>query len=338
MFRNNFNFLIRLPAPLNISYIWNFRSCLRILITCQIITGFFLSCFILNYRNIIFYNLTIFIIDNSIGWLFRFSHTVRSSFIILFLYIHIRRRIYYKRYVNIWAWFLRVILMILTILIAFLRYVLPWRQISYWRATVITNLLSTLPYRSLIVNWLWRRFVVNNYTLNRFYSLHFLLPFIIIVFSMLHLLFIHNLRSRSSLRHFSSIKLDFWGFFGLKDLFRFYLIFFIFFFFLFLNPYIFFDTENFLEANNIVTPTHIKPEWYFLFAYAILRCIPNKLLRVIVLVISILIFFLIPYKNLKIKRNYIISCFFFFWIFNFFFNLVKKVSSKRNFYLHISSF
>ena len=327
MFRYKFifkevnNILIRLPAPVNISYFWNFRSCLRILLALQVISRIFLSILYTSESNYTFKNVNNIIIDNNFRWTIRLIHTVGASFLILLLYLHFLRRFFYKRYVNKRAWIIRVILIIIMIRTAFLGYVLPWRQISFWRATVITNLITTIPYiREPIVNWLWRRFSVSGYTLTRFFSFHFILPFGIILFSLLHLLVIHTIRARNLLRTSSNLKIDFWPFFRYKDLLGFFLLFFCYFFFIFFYPYNLIDPENFLIANPSITPLHIKPEWYFLFAYAILRCIPNKTARVIVLVLSILVFFLFPFANnkKKIKFNYIYKFFFFIWLFNFF--------------------
>jgi len=325
MFRNKFFFkevnsiLIRLPAPINISYFWNFRSCLRLLLTIQILTGVFLSIFYISFSDITFKKINYLIIDNNFRWSLRLLHTVGASILMLLLYFHLIRGLYYKRYANSKAWNFRIILIILIIRAAFLRYVLPWRQISFWGATVITNLITTVPFiRESIVKWLWRRFSVSRYTLNRFFSFHFLLPILIIIFSLIHLLMIHERGAGNILRTPSNLKLDFWPFFRYKDLFGFFILFFAFLIILIYYPYSLIDPENFIKANPSITPLHIKPEWYFLFAYAILRSIPNKTARVLVLVFSILVFFLFPLSNIKkINYTFLYKFFFFMWVFNF---------------------
>ena len=317
------NTIIRLPTPANISYFWNFRSCLGLFLFLQILTRVFLSIFYTTFSLNTFNSLNTIIMDNNNGWLIRLIHTIGASFLIMLMYLHFLRRLYYKRFLNTKAWFVRVILIIIIIRTAFLRYVLPWGQISFWGATVITNLITTIPFiREPIVNWLWRRFTVSGFTLNRFFSFHFILPFLIIFFSLIHLLSIHTKRSRNILRTFSNFKLDFWPYYGIKDIFRFFFVFFFFFFFLCFYPYSLMDPENFLKANPSITPLHIKPEWYFLFAYAILRCIPNKLIRVLVLVFSIIVFFILPFafnKYNKYNFNFSYKLIFFLWLFNFIF-------------------
>lgn len=315
MLKNN---IIRLPTPPNISYYWNFRSIIRLFISVQIISGFFLS-FHYSPHSFFAFDSIIHIINNvNFRFFFRYIHINRASRFILFIYIHLFRRLYYKRYSNNIAWFVRVLLLILSIITAFLRYVLPWRQISFWRATVITNLVSVLPFRNSIVIWLWRRFSVDLPTLERFFSIHFITPFLIAIFSITHLVFIHGYRSRNPLRFFSdSFKLDFWPFFVIKDFLRFFIIFFGFFFCCFFFPEVFSDPDNYIKANPLVTPTHIKPEWYFLFAYAILRAIPNKTLRVIVLAFSLLVFFLLPFYKSKLKISFLYQLVFWLWVINF---------------------
>jgi len=253
-------------------------------------------------------------------WIMRYIHINRASFFLGFIYLHIRRRVYYKRYFSINAWIIRVVLLILSILTAFLGYVLPWGQISFWRATVITNIVSAIPkYRTSIVYWLWRRFSVRAPTLTRFYTFHFLFPFLIAVFAMLHLYFIHrSRRSRNPLRSFSdNIKIPFWPYYRIKDILGFIIFYSLLLFVVFIYSDTFSDPDNYGKANPLVTPVHIKPEWYFLFAYAILRSIPNKLLGVISLVISVLIFVFLPLSQKKISLSVFYQFFFWLWVFDF---------------------
>ena len=322
------NSLIKLPTPLNINIWWNFGSLLGLCLLIQIITGFFLS---IHYSpNIeIAYNRVIHIIqDVNYGWLFRLIHINGASIFFICIYIHIGRGIYYNSYYIINTWIIGVIIFIVTIATAFLGYVLPWGQISFWGATVITNLVSAIPYiGEIVVYWLWGGFSVNNATLNRFYSLHFILPFIIIIIVILHLLFLHESGSRNPIgfnRNYN--KIPFNPYYSIKDIIGFiFLIIFLLIIRLF-NPYFLSDPENFNPANSIITPLHIQPEWYFLFAYAILRSIPNKLGGVIALISSILILLILPINSkFLIKGNkFIIISKILFWNFINLFILIMR--------------
>ena len=215
------------------------------------------------------------------------------------IYLHVGRGIYYGSYKYLYTWTVGVILFFLTIGTAFIGYVLPWGQISFWGATVITNLLSAIPYIGTdLVQWLWGGFAVDNATLVRFFSFHFLFPFIIAAFTIIHLLFLHQTGSNNPLGiNRNSDKIPFHPYFSYKDIFGFVVILIFLTFLTLIAPYILGDPDNFIPANPLVTPPHIQPEWYFLFAYAILRSIPNKLGGVIALVISIAILFILPFTN-----------------------------------------
>jgi len=297
------NSLIDLPTPSNISRWWNFGSLLGICLIIQIITGIFLTIHYSPNVILAFDSINNICRDINNGWIIRTIHANGASFFFICIYIHISRGIYYGSYKLFYTWNTGVILLFLTIATAFIGYVLPWGQISFWGATVITNLLSAIPYiGNIIVQWIWGGFAVDNATLNRFYSFHFILPFIISAFTIIHLLFLHKTGSNNPLgiKNFKD-KIPFHPYFSFKDLFGF-IIFFLFLIFLILfNPYILGDPDNFIPANPLITPPHIQPEWYFLFAYAILRSIPNKLGGVIALIISIAILFFLPYLNRKNK-------------------------------------
>ncbi len=244
--------------------------------------------------------------DVNIGWFLRILHANGASFFFICLFIHIGRGIYYESYYLIETWNIGVIIFLLTIASAFLGYVLPWGQISFWGATVITNLLSAIPYiGTILVYWIWGGFSVSNATLNRFFVFHFICPFIVLAIVILHLFFLHIKGSRNPLGiSRKSFKIPFTPFFILKDIIGFIFFFFLLFSIIIFFPYFLGDPDNFSIANPIVTPPHIKPEWYFLFAYAILRSIPNKLGGVIALLISILILFFLPIiKKNKIKQG-----------------------------------
>ena len=290
------NSLIDLPAPSNISLWWNFGSLLGLCLIIQIITGIFLS---IHYRAnmIIAFDSVIHICrDVNYGWLLRRVHANGASFVFICLYLHIGRGIYYNSFYYKKTWTVGTILIFLIIMTAFIGYVLPWGQISFWGATVITNLLSAIPYLgSRIVQWIWGGFAVDNATLSRFYSFHFILPFIVIAFSIIHLIILHETGSNNPIGINRNDKIPFHPFFSLKDLIGFVIFIFIFLILNLLRPYILNDPDNFISANPLITPAHIQPEWYFLFAYAILRSIPNKLGGVIALIISISILFIIPF-------------------------------------------
>lgn len=293
--------LWNLPTPSNISSIWNFGSLLGLCLIIQILTGIFLA---IHYcPNIDFaFNRVAHICRNvNYGWLIRTLHANRASFFFICLYTHIGRGIYYSSYTIIETWIVGVTIFFLTIATAFLGYVLPWGQISFWGATVITNLVSAIPYLgNSIVQWIWGGFAVDSATLTRFFAFHFILPFIISALVIIHLLFLHQTGSRNPLGTKNKIdKIPFNPYFTLKDLVGFTIIIIILTILTLNRPYYLGDPDNFIPANPLVTPVHIQPEWYFLFAYAILRSIPNKLGGVIALVISIAILYPLPFINLK---------------------------------------
>ena len=300
------NSLIDLPTPSNISAWWNFGSLLGICLIIQIVTGIFLAIHYTANINLAFNRVAHISRDVNYGWLIRTLHANGASFFFICLYLHVGRGIYYGSYNFIWTWLVGVIILFLVIATAFLGYVLPWGQISFWGATVITNLLSAIPYLGIdIVQWLWGGFAVDNATLTRFFALHFLLPFIVTALIIIHLLFLHQTGSNNPLGLNRNIdKVPFHPYFSFKDLFGFIIIIIILTLLTLIDPYLLGDPDNFTPANPLVTPVHIQPEWYFLFAYAILRSIPNKLGGVIALVLSIAILVIIPFSNKKnIQRS-----------------------------------
>lgn len=295
------NSLLKLPTPTNISYWWNYGSLLGLFLIIQIIRGFILTIHYCPNINIAF-NSIIHIIQNvSNGWLIHNIHINGASFFFICIYIHIGRGLYYSSYTLIHTWIVGVTIFLLSIATAFLGYVLPWGQISFWGATVITNLITTIPYiGNIIVTWIWGGFSINNATLNRFFSLHFILPFIILIIVIIHLFFLHITGSSNPLGTNRNLnKIPFHLYFTFKDILGFIFFLLIFTIIILQYPYIFGDPDNFIPANPIVTPIHIQPEWYFLFAYAILRSIPNKLGGVLALLTSILILYTLPFLNPK---------------------------------------
>lgn len=296
--------LIDLPSPSNISAWWNFGSLLALCLIIQILTGLFLTIYYTANIEIAFYRVNYICRNVNYGWLIRTIHANGASFFFICIYLHIGRGIYYESFNLKYTWIVGVIILFLLIATAFIGYVLPWGQISFWGATVITNLLSAIPSLGVIlVNWIWGGFAVDNATLTRFYTFHFLLPFIILIITIIHLLFLHQTGSNNPLGINRNLdKIPFHPFFTFKDLIGFIILLFLLTILTLTNPYLLGDPDNFIPANPLVTPVHIQPEWYFLFAYAILRSIPNKLGGVIALVISILILIILPFTfNKKIQ-------------------------------------
>nr|BAD11510.1 cytochrome b [Oulophyllia crispa] len=298
-------FLVDLPSPSNISYFWNFGSLLGLCLVLQIITGCFLSMHYCSDAGLAFASIGHIMRDVNYGFLLRYLHANGASLFFFCLYIHIGRGLYYGGYLKLHVWSVGVLLFLLTMATAFMGYVLPWGQMSFWGATVITNLLSAIPYFGVdIVQWVWGGFSVSGATLNRFFSLHFLLPFILAFLAIIHLVYLHVDGSNNPVGLNSSMdSVSFHTFYTSKDLFGFFFLFFLFFFFVFFWPNFLGDAENFIQANSLVTPVHIQPEWYFLFAYAILRSIPNKLGGVVAMFCSILILFFLPILHKSVLKG-----------------------------------
>uniref|UniRef100_UPI0030FED075 cytochrome b n=1 Tax=Synergus nanlingensis TaxID=3135082 RepID=UPI0030FED075 len=279
IFKNLKKMILFLPTPMNINTLWNFGSLLGICLLIQFISGLFLS---MNYTpniKLAFNSIILIIHDINYGWLMRLIHMNGASLFFMCLFIHIGRNIYYNSFFLYKTWYSGLMIFLLTMMTAFLGYVLPWGQMSFWGATVITNLMSAIPLiGNNIVIWLWGGFSINNATLNRFYSLHFIMPLVILLFVLMHLMFLHETGSNNPLGLNSNLyKIAFHIYFTIKD-FQGFLILLIFLMYICCySPYIMSDPENFNFANPMITPIHIQPEWYFLFAYAILRSIPNKL-------------------------------------------------------------
>lgn len=288
------NSLVDLPAPVNLSINWNYGSLLALVLIIQLVRGIILATRFSGHDTLSFSAIIVLCQDTNYGWLLRLVHSTGASFFFIFIYLHIGRGIYYGSFLMPEVWNIGVLIYFLVIGTAFLGYVLPWGQISFWGATVITNMLSAIPYLGYyIVEWVWGGFAVSNPTLVRFFALHYLLPFVIAFLVVLHLFFLHLHGSSNPLgiSSFSS-KVSFHYYYSVKDLFVFFVFFFGFLYFTLNYGYSFIDAANFIPANPLVTPTHIQPEWYFLFAYAILRSIPNKLGGVLAIVFAIAFLFL----------------------------------------------
>nr|BAN08229.1 cytochrome b [Hynobius lichenatus]BAN08230.1 cytochrome b [Hynobius lichenatus]BAN08231.1 cytochrome b [Hynobius lichenatus]BAN08232.1 cytochrome b [Hynobius lichenatus]BAN08233.1 cytochrome b [Hynobius lichenatus] len=296
---------VDLPTPSNLSSLWNFGSLLGICLIAQIITGLFLAMHYTADTSSAFSSVAHICRDVNYGWLVRNTHANGASFFFICIYMHIGRGLYYGSYMYKETWNIGVILLFLVMATAFVGYVLPWGQMSFWGATVITNLLSAIPYMGdSLVQWIWGGFSVDKATLTRFFAFHFLFPFLIAGASIIHLLFLHETGSNNPTGIYSNMdKVPFHPYFSYKDAVGFLIMLTALLTLSLLSPNLLGDPDNFTPANPLVTPPHIQPEWYFLFAYAILRSIPNKLGGVLALLASIVILMLIPMIHTSKQRS-----------------------------------
>nr|AJG41767.1 cytochrome b [Odontobutis potamophila] len=297
--------LVDLPTPSNISVWWNFGSLLGDCLITQIITGLLLA---MHYTPDImsdFSSITHICRDVNFGWLVRNVHANGASFFFICIYHHIGRALYYGSYLYKETWNIGVMLLLLVMMTAFVGYVLPWGQMSFWGATDFTNLLHAIPYvGNSLVQWICRGFSVDNATLYRFFAFHFLLPFIIAAARVLHLLFLHETGSNNPTGLSSNTdKIPFHPYLSYKDLLAIAILLRTLISLAFFSPYYLGDPDNFTPANPLVTPPHIKPEWYFLFTYAILPSIPNKLGGLLALRASILHLMIIPLRHTSNQRS-----------------------------------
>nr|ACJ43647.1 cytochrome b [Euproctus montanus] len=299
------NSFVDLPTPSNISYWWNFGSLLGICLITQILTGLFLAMHYTADTQSAFSSVAHICRDVNQGWLVRNIHANGASFFFICIYLHIGRGLYYGSYLFKETWNIGVILLFLVMATAFVGYVLPWGQMSFWGATVITNLLSAIPYMGdSLVQWIWGGFSVDKATLTRFFAFHFLFPFLIAGISIIHLLFLHQTGSNNPTGISSNPdKIPFHPYFSYKDILGFLLMLLILVLISLITPNLLGDPENFTPANPLTTPPHIQPEWYFLFAYAILRSIPNKLGGVVALLLSIMILMVFPMLHTSKQRS-----------------------------------
>nr|YP_009441602.1 cytochrome b [Hylastes brunneus]AOY40148.1 cytochrome b [Hylastes brunneus] len=288
--------LINLPTPTNISMMWNFGSLLGMCLMIQILTGTFLAMHYCSNIELAFNSISHICRNVNYGWLIRSLHANGASLFFSCMYMHIGRGIYYKSFMLIETWMIGVTILFMIMATAFLGYVLPWGQMSFWGATVITNMLSAIPYLGkMIVQWIWGGFAVDNATLNRFFTFHFILPFIVSALVIIHLMLLHQTGSNNPLGTNSNMdKTPFHSLFTFKDLIGMIITLFLLSILSLQSPYLLSDPDNFIPANPLMTPIHIQPEWYFLFAYAILRSIPSKLGGVIAMITSIMVLYFLP--------------------------------------------
>lgn len=296
-------FLVDLARPRNLLWFWNFGFILGICIVIQVLRGFLLSLYYNDSVVNAFTSVVYIMSEVENGYEIRFIHSRGARLLFFLIFIHIGRGLWYKSYYMLEVWETGSLILLILIIVSFLGYVLPWGQMSFWAATVITNLIYVIPYvGGSVLEWVWGGFRVGGPTLSRFFILHYIFPFVILVLRLVHLLFLHVNGRRNALGVTSiNDKVEFHWFYTLKDLACFLILILLFILLILLMPFVFIDSENFLFVNIIKTPEHIKPEWYFLFAYCILRSVPNKLGGVIGLVMRIVIFILLP----LITKNYI---------------------------------
>lgn len=295
------NFIIDYPTPSNLSYWWNFGFLAAMCLVVQIVSGIFLAMHYTPHVDYAFFSVEHIMRDVNFGWLIRYIHANGASMFFIAVYVHIFRGLYYGSYAapRELLWCIGVVILFIMMATAFMGYVLPWGQMSFWGATVITNLASAVPVvGEYIVQWLWGGFSVDNATLNRFFSIHYLLPFIIVAFVMVHLIVLHEDGSNNPLGLSAKAdKLPFYPYYYVKDLLG--IIAFALFFgvFAYFYPNVLGHPDNYIQADPLVTPPHIVPEWYFLPFYAILRSIPDKFAGVLAMLMSILILLFIPFTS-----------------------------------------
>ncbi len=294
-------------APAILTYFWNFGSLAIFCLALQIVTGIFLAMHYVASPDLAFNSVEHIMRDVNYGWLIRYLHANGASMFFLVVYVHIFRGLYYGSYMypREFLWCSGVIILLIMILTAFMGYVLPWGQMSFWAATVITNLASAIPFvGDYIVYWLWGGYSVGGPTLNRFFSLHYLFPFILLALVIGHILILHEVKSNNPVGVKIFDIIQFTPYFTIKDLYGVVLFWLFFSTFLFYAPNLLGHTDNYIKANPMVTPTHIVPEWYFLPFYAILRSVPSKGGGVILLLAAILILLALPfYSTSKIRST-----------------------------------
>nr|YP_009495484.1 cytochrome b [Toxarium undulatum]AWQ64131.1 cytochrome b [Toxarium undulatum] len=301
------NHLIHYPTPINLNYAWSFGSAAGFCLIIQILSGIFLAMHYTPQIDLAFSSVEHIMRDVNHGWFIRYTHANGASMFFIVVYCHIFRGLYYGSYMapRQLLWCSGVVMFILMMAIAFMGYVLPWGQMSFWGATVITSLITAVPViGKSICGWVWGGYTINDATLHRIFSLHFTLPFVLVGLTFIHLALLHKDGSNNPLGVDSGIdKIPFYPYFFAKDLFAFFCMLWVFSFFVFYFPNFLGHPDNYVPADSIDTPRHIVPEWYFLPFYAILRSIPDKFGGVAAMGGSLLVLFTIPFLNTSEIRS-----------------------------------
>lgn len=299
--------IIHYPSPITLTYAWSFGSLAGIMLVIQMLSGIFLAMHYTPHVDLAFNSVEYIMRDVNNGWLIRYIHANGASMFFIVVYSHICRGLYYGSYIKPreLLWCSGVIIFFLMMGTAFTGYVLPWGQMSFWGATVITSMVTAIPIAGQpIVQWLWGGYTVGNPTLNRFFSIHFVLPFLIAGLSLIHLALLHKVGSSSPIGSDTGVDdLPFYPYFAVKDTFAFFSFLTFFAIFVFYFPNVLNHPDNYIPADPLQTPAHVVPEWYFLPYYAILRSIPHKVGGILAMVGSIAVLFLIPFINTSIIRN-----------------------------------
>lgn len=298
--------LVSYKAPTNLNYFWNFGVLAGLALVIQLITGISLAMHYTPHIELAFNSVDHIMRDLQYGWLLRYMHSNGASLFFMVVYAHIFRGLYYGSYVypRQGVWWIGCTIYVLMMAVAFLGYVLPWGQMSFWGATVITNFFSIIPFFGKdVVEWIWGGFAVNNATLNRFYSLHYFLSFVIVGLSALHLIVLHQHGANNPLGVESKDTIPFYPYYYVKDLVGVNLYLIVYFFFVFFYPEVLGHPDNYVPANPMVTPPSIVPEWYFLPMYAILRSIPYKAPGVLTMGLAVGALYLLPLVSKPIVRS-----------------------------------
>jgi len=314
------NHIINYPTPISLTYAWSFGSLAGVCLVIQIVSGLLLSIYYTPNINLAFTSVEFIMRDVSNGWLVRYIHANGASMFFIVMYCHIGRGLYYGSYMypREWIWVSGVVLFFLVMATAFTGYVLPWGQMSFWGITVVTNMITILPYGKKMLEVIWGGYVIKNPTLQRVYTFHFLLPFIIAAITLIHLALLHKVGSSDPIGSDTGVDmLPFYPYFVVKDIHAFSWFLFVFAFFVFYYPNVLNHADNYIPANPFETPAHVQPEWYLLPYFSMLRGIPHKTGGILVMFGSIMVLFIIPFINTSYIRNTTFRPIFkpFFWLF-----------------------
>ena len=302
--------MLQFPTPKNLNYWYTFGGILTFMLVLQILTGVVLAMHYVPHETMAFDSVERIMRDVNYGWLMRYLHSNGASMFFIAVYLHIFRGLYYGSYKapREVLWLLGIVIYLLMMATGFLGYTLPWGQMSFWGATVITNFFSAIPFvGEAVTQWLWGSFAVDNSTLQRFFSLHYLLPFVIAGVVVLHIWALHVPGNNNPLGidvKGAADTVPFHPYYTTKDLFALVVFVMVMCYFVFFNPNFLGHADNYIPANRLVTPPHIVPEWYYLPLYAILRSVPDKLIGVLLMFGAILVWAFLPWLDRSNVRSY----------------------------------